>query len=80
MHLGLERRSGANEERSDADRTTDLVRRQRQHVDTEFTDVERNLSERGDRVGVNECAVRVGEFDDGSHRLNRAELVIRNLD
>ena len=65
-----------DDERSDPDRTADLVRRDADRLRADGVHVDRHRAVRGDRVQVHGHALRVGEFHDPRHRLQRADLVV----
>ena len=70
-------RAAPDPERAGAFRAVELVRRQRQQIDAERLDVDRDLAHRLHGVGVHERAVLVcdrGQFRD---RLDGADLVVR---
>ena len=66
----------AYDERADAVRATDLVPGDRHRVDPGSGEVERQLAECLDRVGVHRDAVGVRDLDDLGDRLHGADLVV----
>ena len=57
--------------------SVELVARQREQVDAERPDIDRNLASGLDRIGMKERAVRVRDAGQFVDRLHRADLVVR---
>ncbi len=69
--------AAANIQRADALRAVELVRREREHVDVVLLDIDRNLADSLDSIGVEENALLVAELADLGDGLDDADLVVR---
>ena len=72
----LERDAAAHDERADALRRADLVAGERERVDAELVERERQPAGRLHGVGVDERARRVGDRGELGDRLHGADLVV----
>ena len=80
IHVRKQLHTLADIQEADALGTMEFVRADRQHVDVHLLYIQRDVTERLNRVGMEKHAVAMSDFTDCLQRLNGSNLVVRRHD